>query len=89
MIRAGQGEQAIQELRKAQDQYPRIPVFALHLAWAFQSVGRTDEARSSLRRAEELGMKGDGTDPLERPFITQLRRDLAGVEPSARVNGRY
>jgi tetratricopeptide (TPR) repeat protein len=86
MIRAGQGEQAVRELPEALDRAPRNAVFALHLAWAYQSIGRTDEARGSFRTAEELGLKSDGADPLERSFIARLRRDLAGTEQPAQTS---
>ncbi len=87
MIRAGQGQQAISDLRVAQDQNPRNVDYARHRAWAYQSAGKIDEAREFWRSAEEMNFRSDGGDPLERPFITKLRQDLSETKPSGRENG--
>jgi len=86
MIRAGRSEQAINDLREARDQNPRNVNYNLHLAWAYQAVGRLDEARGLFRRAVELGFKAEQTDALERPFVTKLRRDLSATEATTPVD---
>ncbi|MGO9923929.1 MAG: tetratricopeptide repeat protein, partial [Isosphaeraceae bacterium] len=85
-IRAGQSEQAIDDLRKARDQNPRNVNYALHLAWAHQAVGKMDEARGFFRRAVELGFQADQADALERSFIEKLRQDLSAKEASVAVD---
>jgi tetratricopeptide (TPR) repeat protein len=77
-IRAGQVDGAIRDLTNAQAVDPRNPSLALHLAWAYQTGGKMDEARKALEEAEKLGWKPENCDSLERTFIDKLRRDLAG-----------
>ncbi len=86
LIRAGQSEQAIKDLREALDRNPKSANYALHSAWAYQAIGKTDEARAFFRRALELGFKADRTDALERSFIAKLRRDLSATEPTIPVD---
>jgi len=76
LIRSGQLDRAIQDLSNAQNADPRNPSLALHLAWAFQTVGKTEEARKAFQQAEKLGWKPEKSDPLERSFMDKLRQDL-------------
>jgi tetratricopeptide (TPR) repeat protein len=78
LIRGGQLDQAVQELRNAQALEPKNPSLALHMAWAYQSGDKTEEARQAFERAEKLGWKPEHSDPVERTFADKLRRDLAG-----------
>jgi tetratricopeptide (TPR) repeat protein len=76
LIRAGQYDRAIQEIRNAQAIEPENPSLAIHLAWAFQAKGQTEEARKQFLRAEEFGRKIQGFDPLERAITQKLRHEL-------------
>ena len=76
LIRSNQPGQAIEVLKDAQSLDKRNASVALHLAWAYQSGGKTDEARKAFREAEKLGWKLAGSDPLERPFMEKLRSEL-------------
>jgi Flp pilus assembly protein TadD len=76
LIRAGQFDRAIQDLSKAQGVDPRNPSLALHLAWAYQAGGKTQDARKAFQQAETLGWKPEQSDLLERSFMDRLRQDL-------------
>ena len=79
LIRAGRLDQALRELQDAKVD-PRNPSLALHLAWAYQQKGGgTDQARTALREAEAFGWRPASSDPLERRFMDQLRKDLSHV----------
>ncbi len=77
LIRNGQVDEAIRELTRAMTNDPRNPSFAGHLAWAYHSLGRTEEARRALRTADDLGWQAGRRDPLETALIDKLRRELA------------
>ena len=64
------------DLDRARTIDPRKPSFALHLAWAYQAEGKIDEARKALQQAKDLGWKAAASDPLERPFLDRLGREL-------------
>jgi tetratricopeptide (TPR) repeat protein len=76
LIRAGQPEKSIQNLREAQELDTGNPSSVVHLAWAYQALGQADEARKALKKAEDLGWKVAKSDPLERTFIDKIQRDL-------------
>jgi len=75
-IRDGQLDRAIQELTEALARDPGYPSLARHLAWAYQAKGRTDEAKSVFQKAVDRGWKLANSDPLERPFMDRLQKDL-------------
>jgi tetratricopeptide (TPR) repeat protein len=79
LIRAQQPARAVQDLREVQRLDPRKPSSALHLAWAYQTLGRVAEARSSFLKAGELGWRVANSDPLERGFVEKLQRDLSAA----------
>jgi len=80
LIRAGNLDQAVTDLRNAQRVDPRNPSVALHLAWAYQQIGgSTDQARKALAEAEAFGWTPASSDPLERTFMDQLRKDLSNL----------
>ena len=54
---------------------PKNASLALHLAWAYQSAGKTDEARRALRQAEELGLR------LEAETSPRARLHRQAAEP--------
>ena len=43
--------------------------------------GKTDQARKAFEQAEELGLKPETRDPLERGVIERFRRQLVSVHP--------
>ena len=84
LIRSGQLDQAAQELRDAQAVDPKNLSLTLHLAWAYHEAGKMEEARKAFQQAQELGLKPDKRDPLERSMIDRLRRQLVtDQEPPA------
>jgi len=76
LIRAGQLERAVQDLTEAQGRDPARPSLARHLAWVYQTMGRSDEAKRAFQKAGELGWRVANSDPLERAFMDRLRKDL-------------
>ena len=87
LIRGGQLDQAAQELRTAQALDPQNLSLALHLAWAYQAGGKTEEARKAFQRAEALGLKPEARDPLERDMIDKLRRQLGSDQTTKASRG--
>ncbi len=90
LIRAGLYDEAIRDLKVAQEmptQRPTLPrSIAAHLAWAYQGKGQIDEARQAFRQAEARGFRLEASSREERPFMTRLRQDLglgAEVAPPA------
>src|SRR5262249_12343444 len=81
LIQAGQIEKAIPILEEARNSNPGNASLPRHLAWAYQQQGNADQARKALHDAEALGGKASICDPLERPFLDKLRRDLSGTQP--------
>ncbi len=75
-IRAGHPERAVQDLMEAQVNDPARPSLARHLAWAYQTMGRTDEAKRVYQKAGELGWRVANSDPLEHAFMERLGKDL-------------
>jgi tetratricopeptide (TPR) repeat protein len=59
-ISSGQFDRAVVELLTTRKQAPGSPKFALHLAWAYQAKGQSDQAREELRAAEQLGLNPPG-----------------------------
>jgi tetratricopeptide (TPR) repeat protein len=76
LIRAGQLDQAILDLNRARSAEPRNPNFALHLAWAYQGKGKSDEARKAFQLAKEMGWTVAKSDPLERILTERWGREL-------------
>ena len=60
---------------------------ALHLAWAYQSAGKFTDARKAFQRAEELGLRPEVRDPLERVVIDDLRKVLLANPTSTSSSG--
>lgn len=76
-LRLGEHEPALRDLRDALAAQPDQPLLHFHLAWAQQTAGNPEDARQALRRARELGLTAESTDPLERPTFIRLLADLA------------
>ncbi len=81
LIRSGKFDRAVQELQNAQASGSQKPSLALHLAWAHQAGGQTEEARKDLRQAAKLGWKVEKSDPLERSYIDKLMKGLGSTVP--------
>jgi cellulose synthase operon protein C len=75
-IRAGQFDKALEELTNARAENGQNPSFALHLAWAYFSNGKRDQARTELQQAEKLGLKLRALDPLEHAVFQRLWKEL-------------
>ncbi len=78
LIKAGDVNQAVDELRTAQASDPKDPGLALHLAWAYEQKGKTDLAKKAFAQAEEHGLSPEKTGPFERGVIDRLRKKLTG-----------
>ena len=76
LIRAGHPARAVNDLKVIQELDPRKSSSALHLAWAYQTLGQLDDAKLAFRKAGDLGWRVANADPLERGFMEKLRRDL-------------
>lgn len=76
LIRAGDLDRAVRDLGVARTEAPRNPNVLLHLAWAYQEGGKTDEARVTFQQAKDLGWSSSRSDPLERQFINKLEQRL-------------
>ncbi len=76
-IKLGQIDQALGDLLEIRKRSPQNPAFALHLAWAYQAKGQTDQARTKLKEAEKLGLKPSTLDPLERAVLKRLQEELS------------
>ena len=88
LIRGGQLDQAEQELRgDPLDLDPKNLSLALHLAWAYQAGGKTEEARKALQHAESLGLKPEARDPLERDMIEKLVHQFASDQTTKANRG--
>jgi len=76
LIRDGHIDKAVEDLGNARASDSRNPGFALHLAWAYQARGQSDQARVQFQEAEKLGLKPQALDPLELAVFQQLRKQL-------------
>jgi len=76
LIRAGQPARAVEDLKQIQKLDTKHSISVQHLAWAYQTLGQVDEAKTAFRKAGELGWKAANSDPLERAIMEKLRRDL-------------
>lgn len=83
LIRSGDCERALRELRDARAVDPTNVSLALHQAWAYQCAGQAERARRAFRLAEELGLRLEDRHPLERGVIERVRRELSRVPPPA------
>ena len=85
LIRAGQLDKAVEDLRTARASNASQPSFALHLAWAYHAKGQSDEARANFMEAEKLGLKPRDSIPLNSPFSNDSARSCF---PSELRSGR-
>ncbi len=79
LIRSGQPDKAVQDLREAQKLNPKDPSPVVHLAWAYQRRGQLEEAKKAFRQAGELGWRFAKSDPLERALMEKLGQDLGVI----------
>ena len=80
LIRSGQHDRAITQLRAIAQQDPSDPGVAFHMAWAYQAMGDSRSARAKLQEAERLGLGPRTLDPRELVVFEELRKTL-GVRP--------
>ena len=76
LIRANRLDQAVDQLTDAQKRAPNKSSLALHLAWAYEGKGQSEDSRKQFLRAEELGLKIQTLDPLENAIVRKLRARL-------------
>jgi Flp pilus assembly protein TadD len=76
LIRSGQADEAVRDLREAQKLNPANPNPFVHLALAYRMSGRFEDAKKVFRQAAELGWSVANSDPLERGLLEKLRQDL-------------
>jgi len=76
-ISLGEVDQAVKDLVAVRKQAPGRPGYALHLAWAYQAKGQSEQARLQFQDAERLGLKPRSLDPLELAIYRRLRKELS------------
>jgi len=76
-ISLGEVDQAVKDLEAVRKQAPGRPGYALHLAWAYQAKGQSEQARLQFQDAERLGLKPRSLDPLELAIYRRLRKELS------------
>jgi tetratricopeptide (TPR) repeat protein len=75
-LQMGQADRAVQDLGRALKIQPTSRVYYFHLARAHLLAQNEAESRKAFRRAQELGLKLETVDPLERADYQKLRREL-------------
>ena len=73
-LQLGQPDRALQDLGKSLALRPSSRASYFHLARAHQMAGNEAESRKAFQRAEELGLKLETVDPLEREAYQKLRQ---------------
>jgi len=77
MLRAGQKEEAILRLRQIASSPAATARHHLHLAWALQRTGSTEQARVALKAAREQRLDERRLLPEERAWLRELEAALA------------
>jgi len=72
----GDAASAIQDLNQAVALTPQKPILYVRLAEARLAEGKPQEARTSLQRADELGVATAALDPRDQASLDRLRRNL-------------
>ena len=80
LIRSGQHDRALEQLRAVQQQDPRDPGVAFHMAWAYRAKGDLNSARAMLQAAERLGLGPRTLDPRELAVLEEFVRPLVCVQ---------
>jgi len=75
-LNRGDAAAAVKDLNQAVALNPQKPILQVRLAAAFLAEGKPGEARTALRRAEELGVATVALDPRDQATLDELRRDL-------------
>jgi tetratricopeptide (TPR) repeat protein len=73
-IQLGEFDRAVTDLLEIRRKSPGNPSFALHLAWAYHAMGKSEQARKELREAETLGLRPAVLDPLELDILKRLQK---------------
>jgi tetratricopeptide (TPR) repeat protein len=76
-LQLGQTDRALADLGRAIKLRPTSRVYHFHLARAHLLAKNEAESRRAFQRAEELGLKLETVDPLERESYQKLRRELS------------
>jgi tetratricopeptide (TPR) repeat protein len=77
-LRLGQIDRALQDLGRALELRPKSgAIIHFHLARAHLMAKSWAKSRAALQQAEELGLKLETVDPLEREEYQKLRQELA------------
>jgi tetratricopeptide (TPR) repeat protein len=77
MLRAGQSEEAILRLRQVASSPAATARHQLHLAWALQRSGSTEQARVALKAARQQRLDERRLPPEERAWLRELEAALA------------
>jgi tetratricopeptide (TPR) repeat protein len=75
-LQLGQIDRALQDLGRCLSLRPLSGTSYFHLAQAHLLAKNEGESRKALRRAEDLGLKPETADPLERDTYFKLRQEL-------------
>lgn len=71
----GQPRKALDDLNTAIADQP-TPVRCFHQALAYQESGQQEAARKAMKRAQQLGLRVEMLEPLERPAYKKLAKSL-------------
>ena len=76
LMQLEEGHQAVDALLVALNHYPDRPTYYFHLASAYRMTRAQAEAHRAVERCNELGLKEDTIDPLERETYRKLCQEL-------------
>jgi Flp pilus assembly protein TadD len=83
LLHQGKADEALRELEATVQKWPEAEArIYLHLAFAYEQVGRTSDARAALITSRERGLKVRELSPLDRALLTKLDDRLASYESS-------
>jgi tetratricopeptide (TPR) repeat protein len=77
-LQRNQPEQALVDLGQAKAAISESAVFHFHLARAYSMTQNEAEARKTFQHCEQLGLKRESLDPVERGSYDRLRQQLIG-----------
>jgi tetratricopeptide (TPR) repeat protein len=77
LLRLGRTVEAITELERLTQRPVATPTNYLHLAQAYHSAGRPEEARVALKTAQERGLGQSLLSPRDRGELARIERELA------------
>jgi tetratricopeptide (TPR) repeat protein len=84
LLRQGKASEALRELETTVEKWPDAEArIYLHLAFAYQQVGRQDEARTALTTSRARGLKPGDLSPGDRELLEKLDQQLASAARAA------